>query len=521
MQTVLVFFLMISFVLDIIFVIFATTRKDSKRSIYFTTFTACIFIYSLGYLLEILSTTPESAMTALIVENAGIPVIAPFFFITTLSLFKERYLKTWMISGILFYGAIIFGCVFTNNYHHLYYSSVEMVYNGTSYYLSLGKGPIYIIQQIVSITFLFITYGVLLQRFVTGGKKLQNQMIYYIFGSFLGFSGNILNLSGVIPSGVDPTPFAITIGVGIVLIDVMKYKLLDIVSISSNMAIESMDDSVIVLESDWCFLFCNKSAKMLFPSLGKFLGMEPVSQAEGWPPELLKCNEAGQVTFNRRNEESGAISTYRANISKINSRKGKLFGWSIVIRDITDLTQLMKQLEQYATIDPLTNIFNRRHFINIANSELVKAKRQNIYLGLIIYDLDDFKKVNDTYGHAAGDYVLSCSANAVKSQLRSYDVFARYGGEEFVIFTPCDNMEGFISFATRLCNVIRECEIVYEGINIPITASFGAVQIPPGQSLDTAMLEADKALYRAKDKHRGQVVMGEVKDTRSSLVPRH
>jgi diguanylate cyclase (GGDEF)-like protein len=492
-------------------VVFAVTRRDRSRSIFSAALAAWLFLYCLGYLVEILCTTPEAAMAALRIENLGIPMIAPFFLLTALSLFQARLIKRWMPAVAVTYGFIMFLIVLFNDSHHLYYTSIEMVPYGGAYYIVLGRGPVYFLQQAVSVMFMLIAYGMLFTRFIRGSSKLRSQMTLFILGSTVGFSANILNVSGILPAGIDPTPFCMTIGLLLFSINLFRHKLMDIISAAAYTAVETMDDAMIVLDTDWGFMFCNRSAEQIFPQLTEFSGTEIITKIQDWPRALAPGASSGQVTFRHARDDDGAnLSTYRANISQITGSTGKQTGWSIVIRDITDMTVLMSRLEELATTDPLTGILNRRQFLYMANRQLDMAQRHNLSMALILYDIDLFKKINDTYGHMAGDFVLCSIVDAIREQLRSYDIFARYGGEEFVIFTADGDADKLYIFAQRLCAVVENVQIVYEGTHIPVTASFGVVQIPPGAGFEAAMRAVDIAMYEAKSGGRNQVVMGRI-----------
>ena len=171
---------------------------------------------------------------------------------------------------------------------------------------------------------------------------------------------------------------------------------------------------------------------------------------------------------------------------------------------------MINKLESLATTDPLTGVSNRRHFADRVTREMDMAKRLGLTNAMIMYDLDRFKGINDTYGHAAGDYILCAAVEVVKGELRSYDIIARYGGEEFVIFTPASDEDALQNIADRLCRLISETRFEFEGAVIPVTASFGAVQVHPNDSLEDALAAVDEAMYRAKKNGRNQVVIGRV-----------
>ncbi len=509
MQPVLIVLLLIALAMDLVLIAFASTRQDRSRSIYLSTLTTFLFAYTLGYLLEIMSGTPEAVKIALCVENVGIPAIAPLFLLTVLSLFNVRAMRSWMLPVALIYGMLMFGVVLSNDWHHLYYTSLDLTFDGTSHFARLGHGPLYAMQQCISISCMLISYVLIFSRFLRGTRKLRGQMAYFIMGSLIALAANVLNFSGVLPIGLDPTPFALTIGLAFVAVDLFKHRLMDIVAFASDVAVETMDDAMIVLDNDWCFLFCNWSAKELFAPLAACEGTEPATRMRWWPQELAPRRQAGQVTF-RLPGRGGPSTVHRANVSKIVLNHSRQIGWSIVIRDITEMVRLMEQLEDLATLDPLTGILNRRHFFDMAQQEIERAARYGLEAELIMYDIDWFKRVNDTYGHAAGDYVLCAVADVIKGQLRSHDIFARYGGEEFVIFSACRPGSDIRSFAQRLCDAVAAADIVYEDVHISVTASFGVVRMHADDSFDDAMLAVDGAMYRAKAQGRNRVEEGQI-----------
>ena len=491
---------------DLCLVAFAFTRNDKRRATYFALLTSVVFFYMLGYVIEVLATTPGEAMMALRVECLGIPLLAPFFFMTTMGFFAQKYLKSWMLIASAIYGIAMFLVVFTNDHHMLYYSSHELVYNGYFYNSVLGKGPLYALQQTVSIGLMLIAYVILAIRFIRGSSKLRKQMYLYIIGSIFAFVGNIINVINIAPYGIDIMPIAITIGLVFIAINLYKYKLLDIVPVAFDNAVEIMDDAIIVLDNEWGFIYCNRAAKKLFPILATYSGTENILRMEGWPSELNQDAEA-PITFDMIHPETDERVYQTTNIDYIKDMRKEKIGISIVIKDITNITHMIGQLEELATTDPLTGIHNRRHFMTLINNQLSLAKRYNLSFGLLMLDIDFFKKINDTYGHVAGDHVLCEVVNIVSEQLRSQDVFARYGGEEFVIFTIENDEKGLATFAERIRETIENATIHYEDTEIKITTSIGAILLSPNQSFDKAVVNVDKALYKAKESGRNRVVL--------------
>ena len=162
---------------------------------------------------------------------------------------------------------------------------------------------------------------------------------------------------------------------------------------------------------------------------------------------------------------------------------------------------MQKELEKQASIDELTNIFNRRMWMDYAEHTLKTAKRYKDPLSIIMVDIDDFKTVNDTWGHQKGDKVLQIVASVLKEKSRESDIVGRYGGEEFVILCPRTKLQNVIEVAERLRRGIEEASY---GIPRRITATFGVAEAAPedieSSNLDAILFKADKALYAGKKK---------------------
>lgn len=159
-----------------------------------------------------------------------------------------------------------------------------------------------------------------------------------------------------------------------------------------------------------------------------------------------------------------------------------------------------RKLYDSATRDGLTGAFNKRYFADRLRQEFSHAGRHDRSIALVLYDLDDFKKVNDTHGHAAGDVILRTAAEEVANALREEELLCRYGGEEFVVLLRRANLTDGLLVAERLRRLIASLEISWEGSRIPISASFGVSALSAGsdKSPERLFQDADEALYRAK-----------------------
>lgn len=166
---------------------------------------------------------------------------------------------------------------------------------------------------------------------------------------------------------------------------------------------------------------------------------------------------------------------------------------------------LQDLLMRYASVDPLTELPNRRALLDRMEQQWAHIQRHGGSLAFIMADLDHFKKINDAFGHSAGDRLLMCAATTILSQGRETDVTGRYGGEEFAILATGETAEGAAALAERCRQAVEKSEVVIEGKSVQITASFGVADSNGADSPQAIIDLADQALYEAKAAGRNRV----------------
>ena len=170
------------------------------------------------------------------------------------------------------------------------------------------------------------------------------------------------------------------------------------------------------------------------------------------------------------------------------------------------LHDAMTELERLSNTDALTGIYNRRHLQQQLELEISRVRRYGGALSLIVFDLDHFKRVNDGYGHLAGDAVLRFVAERVSHAIRDLDVFARYGGEEFCLALPATQGDGAVQLAERLRRMLEHEPADVDGTLIPFTVSLGVSEMTPDIHTPAELFErADRALYQSKAAGRNRV----------------
>lgn len=181
--------------------------------------------------------------------------------------------------------------------------------------------------------------------------------------------------------------------------------------------------------------------------------------------------------------------------------------FSAFIRDISERKRVEAELQEMATTDSLTGLANRRSFIARMTDELARMQRQdNLHTTVLMLDLDHFKRINDTYGHATGDVMLRHFAEIMRDELRKIDSAGRVGGEEFAIILPGANPDDAKIFAERLRQKVEATPLMLDDQAISVTVSIGIAPMESSDTnSDTALIRADEALYRAKENGRNRV----------------
>jgi diguanylate cyclase (GGDEF)-like protein len=230
---------------------------------------------------------------------------------------------------------------------------------------------------------------------------------------------------------------------------------------------------------------------------------------DGW--HLTECWQIGlggkpywcQRLIAVRSGDEGTSETSETSESPIS-------GYTVVLREVLNRNGDFGKLRLMLTQDFLTGASNRAHFFDTAERECARSRRYGQPLALIGLDIDHFKRVNDTYGHAVGDAVLKTISRECKALLRQSDTFARLGGEEFVVLLPSTDMQHAAQLAERLRAVIAATAIEVGGSSLHVTASFGCATTNLTESTPTALVAgADKALYAAKKSGRNRVVLAD------------
>jgi diguanylate cyclase (GGDEF)-like protein len=314
--------------------------------------------------------------------------------------------------------------------------------------------------------------------------------------------------TGASPAGFVMHPVALAIGTWVLYRGVLRYGLLDNIPVVRDRVFNELSDPLVVVNHRGILIDANVSALKMLGVDRADLPSRTIAQFLGtWPPEGL--NRTGSATGEAT--IGGQIYDIAFSSLELASEHTDVV---LVFRDVTvrreaerSLRKMQKELERLAHTDSLTGLYNRRIFMQRLEEEVERVRRHGSVLSVLLFDLDFFKKINDTFGHDTGDMVLAAVARVTTEVKRVSDVAARIGGEEFALLLPETDQQGAVQLAQRLrASIEKHLYLSASGSPVTVTASIGVATATTGaRDVDKLLSSADRQLYRAKHNGRNRV----------------
>ena len=501
--TLYVIFLFVAAAILVWFALRAWHRRGTPGAMALAVLMAAGAIWAVAYALSLGTAEPSMRIFWSEFSYLGIVVVPLAWFIFALQYTgREGWVTRRALALLAVEPTAAIILIFTNEAHGLFWSSRGSSTTGPFPIVESVYGPFFWVHLSYSYLLLLVGTVFLTQALVSSAYLHREQRIALVVGTLMPWVINAVNVSGLVPVGSpDPAPLAFPVAGVVFAWSLFRYGPLDLVSVARDIVVEGMGDGVIVLDAQDRIVDLNPAAQ-------RILGC-PFSEAVGHPVARILPDQVALLKRHQGLEEAHGEAAlgngappryYDIVVSSLRTPKVARAGRLISLRDITERKGLEQRLMQQALHDPLTGLPNRTLFMNRLERSLARGRRRESRVAVLFMDLDNFKFVNDSLGHAAGDLLLVAVSKRVQPCLRSEDTIARLGGDEFAILIEDVKYTSEPAYVAE--RIVEELQAPFTlgGQLVVITPSIGIAigdssQDPP----EHLLREADLAMYRAKE----------------------
>lgn len=502
--------------------IYVLTRRERLLGLRLVGITAILnFVYMFAYGGFILGDFPDFQIWMNHIQYLAIPAFPVVWYLFSLQQKTNRNrfrLRVYLLLSAIPVLAMVANWLYpatqtvTGTWiNHLFYTSHTPItdpafgsgYNGllfdkgVFYYVLMGYGML--------LSFLSLFNFLPLVKKNTGiGRK---RALLLIGCAITAFFAMLLCFFSDRTAAVDFTPFFAAAVTVTLFFLIFNYELFDLIPQAYRHIFVENNEPLLILNREFTVISSNKVAKAFFRDIHPHLDNSSLKDFEAFDPGI-SSDLAAKIPHEWKVPNSSPEAWFLVKMMAIAKSDGMIMGYTLYYENITAHKSELRQMEYFALYDELTRIRNRRNFFRLATEEFDRSIQKKDKFAIIMFDLDDFKEVNDIYGHQAGDSVLQDLAGIISRELDpENDLFARYGGEEFIIFQKRRTVEEAAKTARKLCAILNGHVFFFEKRSIRTTASFGVsgVQRQIDQSLDSYIKRADDALYQAKKAGKKQV----------------
>jgi len=481
-------------------------RKEMPGSGAFIPYMIALVIYIFAYAFQLASDTLEAIMQWTVVQYLGIataPALGLIFILHYLGIRLSHGVKAAMLA----IPAITIVMVATNDYHHLYYKSIQLVHGAPFLTVDFEIGHWYIVHGIYTFSSMLAAFVLLARRWSMTIKSFRKQLVTLMIGQLLPIAAAFVYLIGLVPYGMDPVPLVLCVTSVLYIWAIVSSRMLTIVPIARAAIFESMSEGVVVLDAAGRLVDMNNAMSRMLPGLG----MSDIGSDWGtlWHritgTSFPATSEDGRLQAEVDWQAHGTAAHYDIRSSVVRGPEGGSLGSVLMVIDVTQERKLQQQLTKLAYYDGLTGIYNRTQFVVQAKRQMEQARVNECPLSYILFDIDHFKRINDTYGHEAGDRALMHITAIVQARLPEPAIFGRFGGEEFAIGLPGCSLPDASELAERIRASLEAEPLRFGRDEIRITSSFGMAECRPDDAFETVFRQADQALYDAKRAGRNRI----------------
>ena len=466
--------------------------------------------WAIGSMFEVGSPRLEQKIFWTQVEYPGIVTVPVAWFLIMRAYFGQTArLSTRTILLIFLIPAATLVLLWTNDWHHLMYTDAFLDTSFIIPTITFARGEWFWVfyTTCISLIFIGIAYG--FEGWSHAHPVYRRQLMALLVCVFTPF---LINVSYVahwahLPA-LDYTPVAFILSEMVIVFGIKRYYLWDITPIARTDIFDRLPDGVLVFDLNHRLVDINQAGTRMLglPRTG-LIGMPVDRLAHTWPA-------LAHLAWGEQ-EETLALEwavperhVYHGRMTPLITPTEQIGGWSLVLHDMTEQHQLAQELSMLAYYDSLTGLPNRMLMQDRLIYSLAQGRRSGLSTGIIFLDIDHFKEINDTLGHATGDAVLRAVAERLQMAVREADVVARVGGDEFVIVTPAiRGADDLAAAAERILDQFQRLLIIGER-QFRLTPSLGLTIAPQqGETADRLLIQADQSMYKAKQSGRNRYVM--------------
>ena len=457
---------------------------------------------SVGQALSMVLVDPRLKQFATQLAYLGI-ILAPIaWFVFCISYSRRQiHISRRMLNLVTVLPALTLIIALTNDFHHLLWNTSR---GGTK-----PEPGIWFYVQVVYSFVLVIGGSAILAFMLSVSQSNWRPITAVIAAPAVASLGSVMTLAAHRGIGeFDLHALGFAMGAWILYRGVLRFGLLDTIPVVRDQVVNQLSDPVVVASHRGIIIDANQAALSMFGMPRIEIIDRTIAQfMPNWPPSELSTKGSANMEITI----GGQI--YDVAFSSLDP-SASMSDVVLVFRDVTvrrederRLRKMQKELERLAHTDSLTGLYNRRIFMQRLEEEVERVRRHGKSLSVLIFDLDFFKLVNDTYGHDTGDVVLVAVARLANEAKRVSDVAARLGGEEFALLLPETDQQGAVQLAQRLRSAIeKNLYLSTSGTPVKVTASIGvATASAEADEIEKLLSLADRQLYRAKNNGRNRV----------------
>jgi diguanylate cyclase (GGDEF)-like protein len=510
MRTLLSLYLILAVILAQFFAAYFFSKGRTSYRKAFSAMVLCISVYLIGYLMIINNNNLQEMIFWNQIQYLGLPFISVLWLLGAFLYTETIYtLKVRMALLLFSVPVVTFFMRLTNSWHHLFYTKWELrqVFGYSSLYME--RGFWYYVNISYTILCLILTVIIYFIGYLKNRVGYTKPHLFvFLFASLLPLISIVLLIVAFEEWSIDYSALIMPVSLLIISYGILKYDFLEIRTLAREAIFENNFAGMVVLGPGKRIIDYNKAAEKFFEAINISLKNYPIEHVLNREPMLLEIFES-EGSHDLSLVIDGEEHFFEIDAVPLGDSQNGNTRILKSIRDVTEERKIQEKLKFLATTDSLSGLYNRAEFMNLAHREFAWAKKNNEELSLLIMDLDNFKTINDTFGHAAGDEMIREMGSIIKTSFRKTDIAGRIGGEEFAVVLKNASLNEAKMKAEQLRETVAKRKVIYGKHEVSITVSIGVAAIHGNNNgindIEDALKMADDALYKAKSMGRNCV----------------